>query len=86
MQSNINYRGFPLHEYPWFTGLNKRGTYLTNFRRALFKLSKEDATTYHYFYVLKSVSLKIEPLQYIAIYYDGSIFNETYVIIYVDIS
>ena len=26
---------------------------------------------------LKSVSLKIEPLQYIAIYYDGSIFNET---------
>ena len=24
-----------------------------------------------------SVSLKIEPLQYIAIYYNGSIFNET---------
>ena len=27
--------------------------------------------------IIKSVSLKIEPLQYIAIYYDGSIFNET---------
>ena len=27
--------------------------------------------------VLKSVSLKIEPLLYIAIYYNGSIFNET---------
>ena len=26
---------------------------------------------------IKSVSLKIEPLQYIAIYYNGSIFNET---------
>ena len=26
---------------------------------------------------LKTVSLKIEPLQYIAIYYNGSIFNET---------
>ena len=28
-------------------------------------------------YLIKSVSLKIEPLQYIAIYYNGSIFNET---------
>ena len=27
--------------------------------------------------VLKAVSLKIEPLQYITKYYDGSIFNET---------
>ena len=27
--------------------------------------------------LLKSVSLKIEPLQYIAMYYNGSIFNET---------
>ena len=27
--------------------------------------------------VLTSVSLKIEPLQYIATYYNGSIFNET---------
>ena len=26
---------------------------------------------------IKSVSLKFEPLQYIAIYYNGSIFNET---------
>ena len=26
---------------------------------------------------LKSASLKIEPLQYIAMYCDGSIFNET---------
>ena len=30
--------------------------------------------------VLKSVSLKVEPLEYIAIYYNGSIFNETDVI------
>ena len=30
-----------------------------------------------YSMVVKSVSLKIEPLQYIAIYYNGSIFNET---------
>ena len=30
-----------------------------------------------FFNYVKSVSLKIEPLQYIAIYYNGSIFNET---------
>ena len=29
------------------------------------------------FFFIKSVSLKIEPLQYIAIYHNGSIFNET---------
>ena len=27
--------------------------------------------------IIKSFSLKIEPMQYIAMFYDGSIFNET---------
>ena len=46
-----------------------RAWHLWNFRTS--RLAPADID------VLKSVSLKIEPLQYIAIYYNGSIFNET---------